>query len=416
LLGWTIAETAGEAGFKAVELAADSAVAQSDWPGAAAALQEFVTRVPNHIPALMRLVEICVDGGLEATMYSAQAQLADAYIAAGSATEARFIAEDLVAREPWESANIERFRKALVLMGEPDPDALIASRLSGESPFMSTDLAGGSLFDDPPPPPEAPAPDADDVDDVLAGVAEADEPQPKKPAPRKPPSRLREDTQFTLSANAIDLDSILGGFDDYNDFNQPTPTPPPQKTARASAASEDVEVDLSIVLDDIKPGSQSSPPAPAAPPPETAPADLDGVFGNLRDQASRRGGVDDGEKDYRRGLALRAAGDLDGCIQALEKASRSPKLRFGASWLIARLYRERDMLPKSLEWLERAAEAPAPTSDESNQLLYELAEGLEKVGEVARALALCLELQAEAGAYKDVEERIDRLTKVQAGS
>ena len=97
-----------------------------DWPGAAAVLQEFVTRVPNHIPALMRLVEICVDGGLEATMYSAQAQLADAYIEGGHATEARFIAEDLVAREPWDKANIERFRRALVLLGEPDPDGLIA--------------------------------------------------------------------------------------------------------------------------------------------------------------------------------------------------------------------------------------------------------------------------------------------------
>jgi tetratricopeptide (TPR) repeat protein len=416
LLGWKIAETAGEAGFKAVEVAADSAVAQSDWPGAAAALQEFVTRVPNHIPALMRLVEICVDGGLEATMYSAQAHLADAYIAAGSATEARFIAEDLVAREPWESANIERFRKALELMGEPDPDALIASRLSGESPFMSTDLAGGSLFDDPPPPPaDLPAPDAGvDVEDLLAGVTGADEPQPKAPPPRKSPSRLREDTQYTLSANAIDLDSILGGFDDYNESTPPSPQP----TARASAASDDVEVDLSIVLDDIKPASRqppsSPPPAEAAPAP--APADLDGVFGNLRDQAARRGGADEGEKDYRRALALRAAGDVDGCIQALEKASRSPKLRFGASWLIARLYRERDMLPNALEWLERASEAPAPTSDESNQLLYELADGLEKVGEVARALAICLELQSEAGAYKDVDARIDRLTKVQAGS
>ena len=118
----------------------------ADWPGAAAVLQEFVTRVPNHIPALMRLVEICVDGGLEATMYSAQAQLADAYIAAGAATEARFIAEDLVAREPWEKANIERFRRALVLLGEPDPDALIAERLSGESPFMSTDLFSTARF------------------------------------------------------------------------------------------------------------------------------------------------------------------------------------------------------------------------------------------------------------------------------
>src|SRR5438270_13688415 len=88
----------------------------------------------------MRLVEICVDGGLEATMYSAQAQLTDAYIAVGAAAEARFIAEDLVAREPWERANIERFRRTLEMLGEPDPDGVIAERLSGESPFTSTDL------------------------------------------------------------------------------------------------------------------------------------------------------------------------------------------------------------------------------------------------------------------------------------
>jgi len=74
------------------------------------------------------------------------------------------------------------------------------------------------------------------------------------------------------------------------------------------------------------------------------------------------------------------------------------------------------MLPESLEWLERASQAPAPTNDEAHQLLYELADGLEQVGEVARALAICLELQADAGSYKDVGERIDRLTKVQAGS
>ena len=58
----------------------DAAIAADEWGSAAAALNEFVNRVPNHIPALMRLVEICVDGGLEATMHSAQAQLADAYL------------------------------------------------------------------------------------------------------------------------------------------------------------------------------------------------------------------------------------------------------------------------------------------------------------------------------------------------
>jgi len=58
LLGWSVSEQKPEAGFAVVELSADAAVADNDWPGAAAALQEFVTRVPNHIPALMRLVEI----------------------------------------------------------------------------------------------------------------------------------------------------------------------------------------------------------------------------------------------------------------------------------------------------------------------------------------------------------------------
>src|SRR5439155_8997341 len=112
-----------------------------EWGSGAAAFNEFVNRVPNHIPALMRLVEICVDGGLEATMYSAQSQLADAYLAIGAGAEARVIAEDLVAREPWERANIERFRSALALLCEANVDGIIAERLSGQSPFLSTAFA-----------------------------------------------------------------------------------------------------------------------------------------------------------------------------------------------------------------------------------------------------------------------------------
>jgi len=343
-------------------------------------------------------------------MYQAQAQLADAYIAAGQAAEARFIAEDLVAREPWEKANIERFRRALVLMGEPDPDGLIASRLSGESPFLSTDLTSGeSLFDDLPavPAPAAsaaagPAAEAD-IEELLAQAEQVEDPSTArhtaKPQASKPKSK-----QFQLSANAIDLDSILGDLESLD------PDPEPAARPKAHAATDDVEVDLSIVIDDIK-----KPPRGGGPAKDEPPADLDGVFGNLREQASKRSGLDDEEKEYKRALALRSSGDVEGCIQALERASRAPKLRFGASWLIARLYRERDMLPQALEWLERGAQAPAPNADESYQLLYELADLLEQTGEIARALAICIELQADAGEYKDVSARIDRLTKVQAG-
>jgi tetratricopeptide (TPR) repeat protein len=397
-LGWSVGEKAPEAGFQVVELCADSAVAAVDWPGAAAVLQEFVTRVPNHIPALMRLVEICVDGGLESTMYSAQAQLADAYIEGGQATEARFIAEDLVAREPWDKANIERFRRTLVLLGEEDPDALIASRLSGESPFMSTDLSGGSLFDDIPvdPVPEA---SEDDIAKMLAEAAELDEGPQIEPVMKPSPRKVEEEHHFSLSANAIDLESILGGFEE--------PPPPP-----VHASVEDVEVDLSF--DSVKKPAAAKAPEPAAPAAEEP--DLDSVFGGMRTQQAKRSGLDDAEKDYKRGLTLRSKGDIDGAIEAFEKASRAPKLRFGTSRLIARLYRDRKDMPKMLEWMERASQALPPTTDESHQLLYELAEVLEQMGETARALAVCMELQADAGSYRDIEQKIDHLTKVQAGS
>src|SRR5215831_6978565 len=134
-IAWGLAGERPDTAFAVTELLADKAVARADWPAAVAVLQEFIARASNHIPSLMRLIEVCVDGNLDAPMYAAQAQLTDAYLLAGSAAEVRFLAEDLVAREPWEQGHINRFRRALTLLGETDPDKIIADRLSGDSPF-----------------------------------------------------------------------------------------------------------------------------------------------------------------------------------------------------------------------------------------------------------------------------------------
>src|SRR4029078_12993953 len=129
----------------------DAAVAQSEFSEAAGTLKEFVTRIPRQIPALLKLVEVCVDGGFEAAMYETQAELADAYLATGQPAEARLIAEDLVAREPWEQAHIDRFRRALVMLKVSDPDSLIAVRLSGQEPFTAKDIFAPAVESSPPP-------------------------------------------------------------------------------------------------------------------------------------------------------------------------------------------------------------------------------------------------------------------------
>jgi hypothetical protein len=48
-------------------------------------------------------------------------------------------------------------------------------------------------------------------------------------------------------------------------------------------------------------------------------------------------------------------------------------------------------------------------------LLYDLGVLLDDCREIPRALAVFLELQAEAGDYRDVPARIDRLARVQGG-
>jgi tetratricopeptide (TPR) repeat protein len=397
-LGWTIAEQMPERGLQVVELAADAAIGRQDWAAAAAALQEFVTRVPNNIPALMRLVEICVDGGLEATMSSAQALLADAYLAARFAAEARFIAEDLVAREPWDRANLERFRRSLEQLGEADPEALIAERLSGQAPFMTTDffLLSQGLGDDFPEVPADPpvAPDAAPATDV-----------PLDGSPAAGPSdRVESDDRVESegAARSVDLETILGDLE----------LPP----AIAHASGESVEVDLSIVLDDIHRASLVVPAGPAAPAGADASAgvDLDGVFGQLRDDASRRVALERAEEQLRCGIELYDRGEIDACIAALQDASQAPRLRFAAASRLARIFRDRSLIRQAVDWFERAAQAPPPTPEEGHALLYELADALEQQGETARALAISLELQADAGSFRDIRARIDRLTRVQA--
>lgn len=338
VLGCRLAESNPEAGYECIEAVAEAALADDDYAAAAVSLHEFTIRVPAHLVSLMRLVEICVDGGLEATMYEAQAQLADAYLNVGRGLEARIISEDLVAREPWNRANLDRFRRALVMLGETDPDVIIADRLSGDSPFLATeklDLNEGISFDTPPPAPVA-----------------------KAPAP-----------------------------------------------AETSTDSGAIEIDLSDALAE-----------PPAPPPMTPPAprSLDQVFRGLRDESSRQSSEEAAAEQYRLALTYHEMGMVEDAIKALEGATRSPRQRFDAASMLGRLYLERKDMTRAIEWLERAAEAPAPTADVGRSLLYDLAQTLETVGESSRALAVFVELESESGGYRDVSGHIDRLSKVQA--
>jgi tetratricopeptide (TPR) repeat protein len=377
-LGSRLTERSPEAGYPCLDAVAEVALRDSDYSGAAAALNEFVSRVPHNVVALMRMVEVCVDGGLESSMQQAQAQLADAYLQDGRALEARIISEDLVAREPWNNENIDRFRRALTMLGEADPDSIIADRLSGDSPFLATDtldLNEGVFFED----------------------AAAAEPKPAgAPSAATPPAPLSASAPKGKPA--------------------PAPAPTAPSVLQEPIVLDDEElIELSIDEEVLAPIGGSPEPAPSRPAPGAkADEQLNDVFTQMRDEAAA--GSDDEVAAEQYGLALtyRELGMLDDAIQALEVAASSPRQRFEAAAQLAEVHMERHEVEKAITWYERAAESPAPNATEGRNLLYSFAETLEKAGQHARALAVFVELEAEAGGYRDVAYRILRLSKLQA--
>jgi tetratricopeptide (TPR) repeat protein len=107
---------------------------------------------------------------------------------------------------------------------------------------------------------------------------------------------------------------------------------------------------------------------------------------------------------------LRDGRENDAIVQ-LELAAQAPIIRFKASAQLGRLYLWRGDRVAAIQWLERAAEAPPVSPDEGHAVLYELAEALEQAGELARALAVLLDLDAQRRGYRDTARRIDRLSE-----
>ncbi len=317
-----------------VESAADSQLARGDTFGAIAAYRRFAEGFPTHLPALLRLVDISVESGLQQETTDAQARLAEAHLAAGRPAEARVIAEDLLGRHPTDAQHEDRLRRTLVALGEPHVEAVIAERLN------TGNVLGFEEF-----------------------------PLDLDPVPG----------QFEGSTAAAGADSGSAGGSDRTG------------TGAASAGVD----------------SETAP---------VAAGEAGESFKGFHDDITRQSLISMAEQHYKLALAYDEAGMPSQAIDELRVAVRSPRRRFEAAAMLARLSLARGRVDEAIEWFERAAEAPAPSLEACRRLLYDLGDTLDTAGEGGRALAVFLELQAESSSYRDVARRVDRLRRAGTGS
>lgn len=103
------------------------------------------------------------------------------------------------------------------------------------------------------------------------------------------------------------------------------------------------------------------------------------------------------------------AGRVEEALADLQDAAAQPRTRARAAAELGRLYNARGDVYAAVPWFELAADGPAATQDEAYAVLYDLADALARVGEASRALAILIDLDAEAGDYRDVRTRIEQL-------
>jgi len=190
------------------------------------------------------------------------------------------------------------------------------------------------------------------------------------------------------------------------------PKVPPSSTLPVARFSDrPVEVDLSLELEII--GKAEAPEKPMEMDVPSG-ANLEEVFAHLRDRAGRRSGEAGADEAFQRGVALHEAGQDDDALAALREAARGPHRLFAAASLAGRIVRDRGRPADAIEWFERAAQAPPPTREEGHALLFDLADALESIGKVSRALPVYIEVLADAGDYRDVAARVWRLSNRRA--
>jgi tetratricopeptide (TPR) repeat protein len=198
---------------------------------------------------------------------------------------------------------------------------------------------------------------------------------------------------------------------DHRMFTQEVTIPPPPIEDVVAGSNEgrgSMEIDLTTVLGDLRMGD-------APPPPPPSPQDLDRVFAGLRSDAAREEAADDAGEHMALARTYLEMGMKTEAVDPLETAARSPNFRFEAAGALGRLARERGDLVRAVDWFEQAAEVPPPSVEEGRALLYDLGATLESAGESARALAVFLELQADADSYRDVAVRVARLARSETG-
>jgi tetratricopeptide (TPR) repeat protein len=113
---------------------------------------------------------------------------------------------------------------------------------------------------------------------------------------------------------------------------------------------------------------------------------------------------------YERGIALKKVGLYKGAIEQFELATVDRSLAVKAHAQIGLCYKLSGRYEEAVPAFQEALKATPASSKETVQILYVLGRTLESLGRIAETLEAYRWIRREDSEYRDVAERIERLS------
>jgi tetratricopeptide (TPR) repeat protein len=188
------------------------------------------------------------------------------------------------------------------------------------------------------------------------------------------------------------------------------------RPAPAASAGDDVE-DRSFdiaeslgALDEERTEQAAGAPTFAA---HTEQVDVEEVFAKFKEGVAKQIGVDDAQSHYDLGVAYKEMALLDDAIREFDVAARDPKRAAVCHSMIGMIQLERGNLNEAIDAFMRGLQAPDRTKEQEAALCYEIGAAFEVKRTGKQALEYFQRCARLIPAFRDVQERVRRLQKVE---
>lgn len=226
------------------------------------------------------------------------------------------------------------------------------------------------------------------------------------PAPAEPSAPVVADEPLQLGADLFDLGASPPAAHSLEDLA----VGPPDGEPESEPEAEPQGFDLASELGDLFGAQAAVAEEPAASGTDLGDKALADIFREFQKGVDKQLGKEDYETRYNLGIAYKEMGLVDEAIGEFQLAAKDERRLLECASMLGICFLEKGMPKLAVKWFEKGLAAAGRTDEEYQGLRYDLAAALEQAGEEGRALAVFSELYGQDASFRDVADRVRRLS------